>query len=92
MTAVALSLITTLGALFYFKRKDSDSTWPIQQKLSSVSFEVGSWQNFKTSNTDEPDCDEDDTFGTASSVSTVIVSDADKGKWLCFKVKTFLGF
>ena len=48
-----------------------------------------SWQNFTTTNTTEPDCDSDDTFGTASSSAktTTVVDPTDHGKWVCFRVK-----
>ena len=51
-----------------------------------------SWQNFKTSDTSEPNCNLDDTFGSASATAdTVIVTSSggssDKNKWVCFRVK-----
>ena len=47
-----------------------------------------SWQNFKTSNTTEPDCDANDTFGTASkTANTISITSADERKWVCFRVQ-----
>ena len=66
--------------------QDSDSV--DATALPTANLSTASWQNFMTTNSIEPDCDSNDTFGTASSTAnTVSVTSTDNNKWVCFRVK-----
>ena len=66
--------------------QDSDSV--DATALPTANLSIDSWQNFMTTNSTEPDCDSNDTFGTASSsANTVSITNTDNNKWVCFRVK-----
>ena len=78
------------GTVYTFT-KDSNNSWSDQSQLRNLGLKVNtdSWQNFKTTDSNEPDCDSGDTFGTAASTADRIVStgSSDKNKWACFRVQ-----
>ena len=56
--------------------------------LLTANLTTSSWQNFMTTSSTEPNCDSNDTFGTASlNAKTVSIVGADNNKWVCFRVK-----
>ena len=82
----------TVGGAYILKR--TGTNWSLSQKtLVQTPISPQSWQNFKTSNSTEPNCGSQDTaFGIASSLAdTVSVTGADDNKWVCFKAKNAVG-
>ena len=79
------------GAVYVLK-KDSNDSWSDQSKLhnNGITIKADSWQNFKTSDTTEPDCDSNDTFGTAASTANEVDNPVTntENKWACFRVQT----
>ena len=79
------------GAVYILK-KDSNDSWSDQSKLhnNGITIKADSWQNFKTSDTTEPDCDSNDTFGTAASTANEVDNPVTntENKWACFRVQT----
>ena len=75
----------------YILQKDSNDSWSDQSKLRNIGIAIkaSSWQNFKTSDTTKPDCDADDTFGTAASTANQVesTSNNNNNKWVCFRVQ-----
>ena len=75
----------------YILEKDSNDSWSDQSKLrnTGIAIKADSWQNFKTSDTTKPDCDADDTFGTAGSTANEVqsTSSTNNNKWACFRVQ-----
>ena len=82
------SAYSSTGAFYVLER--SGTFWSLEQEMTGSinGTDSSSWQNFKTATTTAPDCDGNDTFGTASaSNNTVSVTSADNNKWVCFRVK-----
>ena len=81
---------TNSGAVYVFE-KATDDLWSDTVKIRENPVTTpSSWQNFKTSNTTEPNCDSNDVslFGTAATTAnTVSISSADNNKWVCFRAK-----
>ena len=81
------------GAVYVFKQEEQ--SWNLNQKIANApTIDNNTWQNFKTLNRTEPNCDSGDSlkFNNAStSASTVSLEASDHGKWLCFKVNNTNG-
>ena len=71
-----------------------DNTWSLSTKLpdaQSVAIDR-TWQNFKTTNSTEPKCDSNDTFGAAkTTANSAATTNSDGGNWLCFRVQDSVG-
>ena len=75
------------GAVYMFDR--SETTWTDTEKFRKhEGLVANSWQNFKTTNSTEPNCDPTNTFGSASSsADSIAITSSDNNKWVCFRVK-----
>ena len=74
------------GSVYIFKR--TGSTWSDTNKFhANAGISSDSWQNFKTTNANEPSCDSNGSFGDAGAGANLIaISASDANKWACFRV------